>query len=121
MAKRVQKKALEAARLLAGGLRPPAVAHELGMSETTIYRWMRYPDVISVYRECLTRAAVSSYARAFRVMDKQLDDANGWLAQGAARDIMQRFGDVVTGLSTNEIVVRVEGMPDIGMPDTPDE
>ena len=48
---------------------------------------------------------------------KQTDDANPWVANKAINDYLTRFQSAVTGEDSNEVVVRVEGMPNIGTPD----
>lgn len=103
--------------MLADGIGPRKVAEELGVVETTVHRWLKMPEVMACYRKCLERYAMGSYAKAARKIDKQIDDPNPWVAQGAAREALTRFGPVVMGSEDKEIVVRVEGMPQLGVPD----
>jgi hypothetical protein len=62
------------------------------------------------------------YSRSLQVLDKQLDldpksAKEGWLANKAANDIINKYHDSVMGVNSNEVVVRVEGMPTLGKPE----
>lgn len=114
---------MDGARLLAEGMSPPAVAKQLGVSDTTVYRWMDKPEVMEEYRRIIRKAQYHAYAKSQAVLLKQLDSdaGNGFLAQNAANSIQSRCAANVMGEDHQEIVVRlVGGLPDIGMPDRPD-
>ena len=115
---------MEGARLLAEGMSPPAVAKQLGVADTTVYRWMDKPEVMEEYRKIIRKAAVHAYAKSQAVLLKQLDSdaGNGFLAQNAAVNIQSRCAAAVMGEDKQEITVRlVGGLPDIGMPDRSEE
>ena len=54
-------------------------------------------------------------------MSDQVDADNEAVAQRAAKDVIDRFGDVIMQERDREIVVRVIGAPEIGMPDEAEE
>lgn len=112
---------LEAAGLLAEGRSVSEVARTLGRTEKTIRTWMKNEDIRAAYRECILRTALVSYARAIRKLSDQVDADNEAVAQRAAKDLIDRFGDVIMAENEREIVVRVVGAPEIGMPDAPEE
>lgn len=112
---------LEAAALLAEGKSVSEVAHKLGRAEKTVRSWMKNEDIRSAYREAILRTALVSYARAIRKLSDQVDADNEAVAQRAAKDLIDRFGDVIMQERDREIVVRVVGAPEIGMPDAPEE
>lgn len=121
MAKRITKRMLQAAQLLASGeMSPPAVAAAVGVSDSTIYRWMQDEDVMDEYRACLRRAAVSAVAKAQKVLERQLDSdsGKGFLAQNAANSILNRSYSAIMKEDKQEITVRIMGYtPQVGMPD----
>lgn len=112
---------LEAAGLLAEGKSAGEVARRLGRSESTIRRWMRDESAREAYREAILRTALVSYARAVRKLSDQVEADNEAVAQRAAKDLIDRFGDVIMQERDREVVVRVEGAPEMGMPEEPEE
>ena len=48
------------------------------------------------------------------------DDKWGFLSNKAANDLLNRYWAVVMGEDDKQIVVKVEGMPDLGTPDADD-
>ena len=99
----------------------PMTPAEKGKATKTLRKWAQLPGFADCYRAIVREIALPSYGRAIQRITKQIDDGNPWVAQGAAREVLARFGPVVMGTEDREIIVKVEGMPDIGMPDAPDE
>lgn len=118
---KVKNEMLEAAGLLAEGKSAGEVAKALGRAESTIRRWMKDESIREAYREAILRTALVSYARAIRKLSDQVDAENEAVAQRAAKDLIDRFGDVIMQEQDREIVVRVVGAPEMGMPDPPEE
>ena len=119
--KNAKNEMLEAAALLAEGKSAGEVARLLGRAESTIRRWMKDDAIREAYREAILRTALVSYARAIRKLSDQVDADNEAVAQRAAKDLIDRFGDVIMQERDREVVVRVVGAPEIGMPDAPEE
>lgn len=118
--RRITKRMLDAARLLADGMSPPKVAEAVGVSPTSVYRWMEDEDVMAEYRRCLRKGQVQAVAKAQRVLMKQMDSdaGNGFLAQNAASLITNRYAGVVMGEDKQEIKVVITGYsPAPGMPE----
>ena len=103
--------------LLAEGKSAGEVARQLGRAESTIRRWMKDESIREAYREAILRTALVSYARAIRKLSDQVDADNDAVAQRAAKDLIDRFGDAIMQENEREIVVRVVGAPEIGMPE----
>ena len=82
----------------------------------TLYEWMRDPRVMELYQEGVLRTKVMSYAKAVTSVQRMMGDENPTVAQRAVHEALDQFGDAASQLSGRELVVRVEGMPDIGMP-----
>ena len=120
-AKRSKNEMLEAAALLAEGKTAGEVSRILGRAESTVRRWMKDDSIRDAYREAILRTALVSYARAVKKLSDQVDADNDAVAQRAAKDLIDRFGDVIMQERDREIVVRVVGAPDIGMPEEAQE
>ena len=106
----------KAAQLLADGRGVYEVAHDVGCNVETLYEWMRDPRVMEMYQEGVLRTKVMSYARAVTSVQRMMGDENPTVAQRAVHEALDQFGDAASQLSGRELVVRVEGMLDIGMP-----
>ena len=78
--------------------------------------WLRDPKCQEAYRAVVREIAMPTYGKAMGVMVRQLDSGNEWVAQGAAREVLTRFGPAVLGDDDREITVRIEGMPVLGAP-----
>ena len=120
-AKNTKNEMLEAAALLAEGRSVGEVARHIGRAESTIRRWMKDETAREAYREAILRTALVSYARAIRKLSDQVDADNEAVAQRAAKDLIDRFGDVIMQERDREVIVRVVGAPEIGMPEEPEE
>ena len=112
---------LDAAELLAQGLTAQQAALRLGCAEEDIYGWMSEPEVMEQYRKCVLRREVIGYAKAVERITGQMDDENPTVSLRAAKEALDRFGESAMQLGGREVVVRVEGMPTIGMPGAEDE
>ena len=115
--KKVKPEMLEAAALIAEGRSVKEVAAKLGRSDTTVRRWMHDDDVRSAYREAILRTAISACAKAVHRLERQVDGEDESLAQRAAKEMLDRFGDAVLKEDDREVVVRIVNMPPIGMPE----
>lgn len=106
-----------------GGVVDPATGEarertpaEKGKCTKTLRKWSKLPGFADCYRAIVREIAFPTYGAAVQRIAKQVNDANPWVAQGAAREVLSRFGPVVMGEEDREIVVKVEGMPMLGMP-----
>ena len=85
----------------------------------TLRLWKKKPEFTELYRALLREMAMPAYGKALNRITKQIDDPNPWIAQGAAREALTRFGPAIMGENENEITIKVEGMPVLGMPGQP--
>lgn len=81
----------------------------------------RLPGYGEMYQDIVRSAAYPEYGYAMKKIMSQIDDPNGWLAQNAAREVLNRTSPIIFGKEDNSVVVRFEGMPEIGVPETDDE
>lgn len=94
-------------------------AYTRGLRE--LRRWMRLPAFQELYRARVMAAAMPMYGKALQTIKAQMDSENAWIAQGAAREVLTRFGDTVMGTDSKEVTIRISGMPTIGVPDADDQ
>lgn len=78
---------------------------------------IRNPKVQECYRAMLRERAMPATGAAMNKLMEQLDDKSGWLANKAANDVLNKFWPVMMGEEDHSIVVKVEGMPQLGTPD----
>jgi transcriptional regulator with XRE-family HTH domain len=106
----------EAVTMLALGYTQAAIAERLGVDQTTVGAWSHDPKILEQVRKKTLERVIPAYSKALAVMERQLDSDLPWVQQGAARDILTRYHEIVTGRSNQEIVIRLEGMPQLGIP-----
>lgn len=86
----------------------------------TIRKWMKDEKFKDCYKALLKELAYSTVGSSLQRLTKQLADNNGWLANKAANDILNKLYAVVMDENQNQVVVKVEGMPELGEPDKSD-
>lgn len=116
-ARSLPRKAVEAAALLATGMHIKDIAAQLEVTPSKVSGWIKREDFQQHYRQILQSAGLRQYAKAINVLENQLDSKNDWIAQGAARDLANRFEKAVAGIDSNKITVTLAGMPELGTPD----
>lgn len=79
-------------------------------------KWMSDPKFAECYRAVVGQLAMPAYGKALYRITAQIDDSNPWVAQGAAREVLTRFGTAIMGSEDKEVVVRIEGAPVLGVP-----
>lgn len=73
------------------------------------------------HREAVLKKAGPSFVSAVDRLVDQVASENDSVAQRAAKELIDLFADAVMKEEDREVVVRVEGMPELGMPDAPEE
>ena len=111
----------EAVAMIADGASCQAMAERFGVTPQTISNWLKNPTVLEEVRQQTLKRVVPAYSKALSVLLKQLDSDMPWIQQGAARDILTRYHDIVTGQDSREVVIRLEGAPAIGLPSAADD
>ena len=81
-----------------------------------LYNLKRDEKFQEYYRSLITEWSVHNVGKALTTLAKQMDDKNGWLANKACNDILTQSKQF-TGNDENSVVVRVEGMPELGVPE----
>lgn len=94
-------------------------------AKKAMHKLMDRPEFQECFRAIVRQETQGLYAQSLQQLGKQIkmDAANvkeGWLVNKAANDIINRYHDTVMGTNSNEVVVRVEGMPTLGTPEDAD-
>lgn len=69
------------------------------------------------YRTIISEWTVHSVGPALRKLRSQIDSDKEWLANKAANDIIAQSKGLITGADDNTMVVKIEGMPELGTPE----
>jgi len=85
-----------------------------------IRKLLKNPQFQEYYKVLLSEASYRFYGKALQKIGEQIDSSQEWLANKAANDILTRLNNNVVGDQERSIVVRVEGMPELGTPDAED-
>jgi transcriptional regulator with XRE-family HTH domain len=108
----------EAVQMLSLGYSQSDIAARLGVTQQAVSAWSRDPIILERVRKTTLERVIPAYSKALDVMLKQLDSDMPWIQQGAARDILTRYHELVTGQSNRDIVITLAGAPTLGMPDS---
>lgn len=79
-------------------------------------RWLADEGFQRMHATILKESVTPLVGRAVQRIGEQIDHSNPWVAQGAAREVLSRFGGSVLGDDDKSITIKVEGMPTIGVP-----
>jgi hypothetical protein len=69
------------------------------------------------YRSLVTEWSIHHVGRAYNKLAEQIECDQPWLANKAANDVIQHSKQMLTGMDDGTVVVKVEGMPELGTPD----
>lgn len=69
------------------------------------------------YRSIVTEWSVHHVGKAYNKLAEQIDSNQPWLANKAANDVITHSRQMITGMDDGTVLVKVEGMPELGTPD----
>lgn len=69
------------------------------------------------YRSLVTEWRVHHAGKALETIAKQMDSNQPWLANKAANDVLTYSKELITGADDNTVLIKFEGMPELGVPD----
>jgi hypothetical protein len=83
---------------------------------------MEKPGFEECFRAIVRQETQGLYAQSIKQLGEQVamsatDPKRGWLVNKAANDIINKYHDTVMGVNSNEVLVKVEGMPTLGKPE----
>lgn len=80
------------ALMLQGTLSNSAVAKELGVSETTVYTWMKDDDFLAELQRQQRRMFTRLACKAQKKMEQLIDSPNPSVAFAASKEILNKAG-----------------------------
>ena len=88
-----------------------------------LQRLRKDPNFQEYYNSIVTEWKVHAYGPSLKLLLKQIDADEPWLANKAANDVLNRVGHdpFSDGKESSEVVFRFEGMPELGEPSTEEE
>lgn len=69
------------------------------------------------YRSIITEWSVHNVGKALHKLSDQIDSEKPWVANKAANDVLLHSKALMTGADDNTVVVKIEGMPEMGSPE----
>ena len=88
-----------------------------GYYKQKLTRIRKNPKFQEYYKSLVTEWSVHNLGKALTKLSEQIDSDQAWLANKAANDVLQRAQKMVMGEDENTVHVKIEGMPEIGVPD----
>lgn len=76
-------------------------------------------DPLKKHREDVMKSAGKNFQTAVGKLVDQMESESESVSQRAAKELIDLFADAVLKSDDREVVVRIEGMPAIGMPEEP--
>ena len=108
----------DAVALFAKGYTAKRVAEECHVSPSTASRWMNNPEVTAAIAKAMHTKAMRRVCRAYQLLEEQMEDPNPWVAQAAAKALIDKQSHVAFPEDANDDnLVRIEGLPKLGVPD----
>lgn len=89
---------------------------KLKKAVSTCRGWEDDPNVRAAYAKVMKSKTMPMESKALNVLNAQMDSTNPWIANKAANDTL-RYTAQLTQTDEKTITVKVEGMPEIGVPD----
>lgn len=117
--KPLKRKEVDVVQRIADGLSVPEAAKELGIDPKVVRYLMKREDVQKMLNENIAESMRSVAGRAAKVLSNQLDDPNPWVAQQAARTILQYVGEL--DHKDAAVIVNFGNMPAPGLPEAEEE
>lgn len=118
---------INAAKHMFRGLSDEEIVHELWPDKTEkkqieegkrkLRKLRKDEKFQEYYRSLITEWSIHHVGRALNKLSEQIDSNQPWLANKAANDILNQSKALTSGVDDGTVVVKVEGMPELGTPD----
>ena len=95
-----------------------ATEKEIHAAESKVTRIRKRPEYETVWKDEVRQVLIGATGDAIRVIKNQLNrEDQPWLQNKAANDILVQTKQQILGEDEKQITVKVEGMPELGIPD----
>ena len=95
-----------------------ATPNEQNAIDVKMSRWRKLPEFESIWKDEVKQILYGCTAEAVQVIKGQLRSDQGWLQNKAANDLLNYGKGQIYGDEERTVHVQIEGLPDIGSPDT---
>lgn len=89
-------------------------------AERKLRNLCRKENFQACYTGLVRENAQPKFSHAMNKLFSQVDSRNEWVANKASNDVVNKFWPVFMGQEEQQITVRIEGMPELGVPDADD-
>ena len=101
------------------GLEPGCDPKEKNKAEQKMWRWRHRPDAKAIWEDELASVVRRRVPYAVNRLNNQVDNPNDWVANKASNDVIALAKSIgVIRTEETAVKVQIEGMPDLGSPDT---
>lgn len=95
-----------------------ASEREIRNADNRMCDWKKHPEYERVWKSEIRDVLLGITGEAVQVIAGQLNKTElPWLQNKAANDILNYGKQQIYGNEENEVTIRIEGMPELGMPD----
>lgn len=92
-------------------------AEKLKMRKKNLQKLMRSEAFAVYYQDLVSEWSAHNVGKALRTISDNMNDRSAWMRNTAANDVLRISQKWLTGTDENTVVLRVEGMPELGTPD----
>jgi len=91
---------------------------EIHRADCKMSRWRYFPCYDAVWKDEVMQVLKGCTSKAISVLNRQMVNEDGWLQNKAANDLLNYGKSQIYGEEERTLRVQVEGMPEIGSPDS---
>ena len=100
------------------GLGPDADQKAINKADQQMWRWRQHPQYDDLFEDEIRKILREAGSEAVKVLVSQMQLTDQpWLQNKAANDVMNHRKQAIYGEDEKQITVKVEGMPELGIPD----
>ena len=90
-------------------------------TKNRLSEWRRNPEYDKIWFDEMGRFGRKMLSKGLRKIKQQIDSEQDWLANKAANDVVNFAKGRVFGDEDKTVTVKIEGMPELGVPDKAEE
>ena len=103
------------------GVKPTDDPKKVRSAKDKLRKLRRSEKFQEYYRSIITEWTVHNVGKALNRISTQVDSNIPWLANKAANDILNQSKVFMTGVDDNTVVIKMDGMPQLGSPEQEDD
>lgn len=91
---------------------------EIHNADATMSRWRKHPMFDQVWKDEVRSQEYADYSEARKVLRQGMRQSDGWLAMNSAVNVLSNANKRLFHDEDTAVTVKIEGLPDIGSPDS---